>query len=173
MSQGIPGVVKYALISGAVFGFLGGAPFVSMLNCVCCALIIGSGFLAAMLSANESKSLGVQFTPGNGAVVGFVTGVVYGVADTITATISGLLFQEAAVEWMLDALELIDDLPPEVIDLITGQSSLGLAASIVLGLIIKIGFGIIFATLGGLIGGAVFKSEPAAPAPPVTPPAQA
>lgn len=166
MARGSPGLLKPALIGGAVFGFLGGAPVVSALNCACCALILGAGFLAAFLQSNEAKSLGLPFTPSNGALVGFVAGIVYGLADTLTATLSSLLFREVVMEWVLTALREIDEIPPEVLDLISGQSRLGLAASIALGLIVNVGFGMIFATLGGLIGGAVFKSEPAAPATP-------
>jgi len=163
MARGSPGLLKPALIGGAVFGFLGGAPVVSALNCACCALILGSGFLAAYLQSSDAKSLGVPYTPSNGALVGFVAGVVYGVADTITSTLSTLLFQKAAMEWIVKALEEVEGIPPEVLDFISGQSRLGFAASIALGLIVSVGFGMIFATLGGLIGGAVFKSAPAAP----------
>jgi len=164
MARSSPGLLKPALIGGAVFGFLGGAPVVSALNCACCALILGAGFLAAYLQSSEAKSLGVPFTPSNGALVGFVSGIVYGVAATLTSTLSSLLFQRVASEWITKALQNIDEIPPEVLDMITGQSRLGLAASIALGLIVSVGFGMIFATLGGLIGGAVFKSAPAAPA---------
>ena len=46
-----PDIFKPALISGLIFGFLGGAPIVGMLNCFCCSLILASGFTAAFLTA--------------------------------------------------------------------------------------------------------------------------
>jgi hypothetical protein len=56
-----PSMLKPALISGVAFGVAGAIPFVSALNCFCCALVIGSGMLASFLYSKESRAAGHRF----------------------------------------------------------------------------------------------------------------
>ena len=50
-----PSVWKPAAIGGLAFGVLGGMPVVQYLNCLCCVLVIGAGFLAAYLYSRECQ----------------------------------------------------------------------------------------------------------------------
>jgi hypothetical protein len=163
MTTGTPGILKPVLIGGAIFGFLGGAPFVGVLNCACCALILGAGFTASMLYAKECASLGVPFTPATGAKIGLAAGVVYAAVDTLTSTFSAMLFKEATLDWIVKVLEQIPDVPPEVVEQFATPSQRSLAASVLFGFLLTLGLGIIFSTLGGLIAAAIFRSEPAPP----------
>jgi hypothetical protein len=163
MERRAPGILKPVLIGGAIFGFLGGAPFVGILNCACCGLIVGAGFVAAMLHSRECAALGSPFSVATGAKVGLAAGVVYAVFDTLTSTVSALLFKEATLEWVVKVLERIPDFPPELIEPFTTPSQTSLAASVLFGFLLTLGLGIIFATTGGLIAGAVFRSEPEGP----------
>ena len=74
MGKNEPGVFKPALIAGAIFGFLGGAPFVGALNCFCCALVLGCGFVASLLHSRACQLVGAPFTAASGVKVGFVSG---------------------------------------------------------------------------------------------------
>jgi hypothetical protein len=167
MERSAPGILKPVLIGGAIFGFLGGAPFVGILNCACCALIVGAGFVATMLYSKQCVALGVPFTPAVGAKVGLAAGVVYAVFDTLTSTVSALLFKEATLEWVVKMLDQIPNVPPEVVEQFTTPSQSSLAASVLFGFLLTLGLGVIFATLGGLVAGAVFKSEPRGPSEPM------
>lgn len=161
MEKNGPGIFKPALISGLLFGFLGGAPFVGLLNCACCSLILGSGFVAAFLHSRDCRSLGLGFDAMAGLKVGLLAGLFYALGDTLTSTITGLLFHETTTKWVLEILEEIPEIPQELLDQIGYGLERGVVPTMMRDLITYLGFGIIFATIGGLIGGAVFKSEPA------------
>jgi hypothetical protein len=161
MDKSRPGILKPALISGLVFGFLGGAPFVGILNCACCSLILSAGFVAAFLHSRDCRSLGLGFDAMAGLKVGLLAGLFYALGDTITSTITGLLFHEAATKWILEILEEIPEVPQKVLDQIGYGLERGVVATMGWDLITNLGFGILFATIGGLIGGAAFKSDPA------------
>ena len=167
MARAAPGLIKPALIGGVIFGFLGGAPLVEILNCACCILVIGAGFVAGLLYSRQCRESGVPFDPAGGAKVGFVAGLFYGFAETVTTTLSRVLFHEAATEWVIDILEEIPSIPDQVTEQMTRGWEQGFVAGTLWTLITAIAFGIIFATIGGLIAGAVFKTKPAPSVEPV------
>jgi hypothetical protein len=78
-----PSMLKPALISGVAFGVVAAIPFINLINCACCALIIGCGFFAAFLSSKDNRAAGFAFRAGNGATVGLLSGLVYGVVSGI------------------------------------------------------------------------------------------
>lgn len=177
MNGQAPSMLKPVLIAGTAFGVAGAIPVLNWINCACCALIIGCGFVAAWLHSRQSKAAGVGFTVGTGAVAGLASGLVYGI---VTGVVSAVLSSVAGVgEWddIVEQLESVPSMDPTVLDQVnrlmesTGPSVLALA-----GIFFSIIFGVIFATLGGLIGGAAFKSPaaagPAMTAPPPPPPVQ-
>lgn len=160
-----PSMLKPALISGAVFGIAGAIPVINWLNCLCCALIIGCGLFAAFLYSRDCRSAGAVFGPGNGATVGLLSGLVYGL---ISGVFGGLINAAFGLGDISEALEQIQssgaDIDPEVIEQISAfMESSGPFLMIVLGTFFALLFGAIFATVGGLIGGSVFKVEPQAP----------
>jgi hypothetical protein len=163
-------MLKATLIGGALFGFLGGLPIIGALNCACCALFVAGGFLASFLQSKECSGAGVEFKAGSGAVVGLVSGLFYALASAITSGIVGLMFRPDP-EQLIGMLEQFD-LPPESIDMAAKfmEGSSGLAG-VFIGFFFTLLIAAIFSTIGGLIGGAVFKVEPP-PAPPAaqTPP---
>jgi phage tail protein X len=166
MNGQAPSPLKPALIAGTAFGVAGAIPVLNWINCACCALIIGCGFVAAWLASRQSKAAGQGFTVGNGAVAGLVSGLVYGI---VTGVVSAVLSSVAGVGDWDDVVEQLESLPtmdPAVLDQVnrlmesTGPTVLALA-----GIFFSIVFGVIFATVGGLIGGAAFKFNPPQPAP--------
>jgi len=160
-----PSMLKPALISGLAFGVAGAIPVINWINCACCALIIGCGFLAAFLYSKECQAAGVAFQPGNGATVGLVSGLIYGV---VSGVLGGLINATVGMGDWEEVIEQIEmsgaDIDPAVLDQIAHfmESSGGLMLFLI-GLFFALLFGAIFATIGGLIGGSVFKVEPQAP----------
>jgi len=162
---------KPAAIGGLLFGILGGLPIVGALNCACCALIIGGGFLAAYLHSRGSQSSGVAFGPGDGALVGLAAAPFYALASTV---IGALLFAAGigAGGWreaVDQAIRQTEDAGGDTEAIERFAEFLESAGPFLLGVL---GFGVslllalVFSTIGGLIGGAAFKYTPPPAAPP-------
>jgi hypothetical protein len=156
-----PSMLRPALISGVVFGIAGAIPVINWLNCACCALIVGCGFLAAYLYSKDCRAAGVPFAAGNGATVGLFSGLIYGV---ISGVLGGLI---NAVFGMSDWQEVIQqfqasgaNVDPEVIEQVSSfMEGSGSVVMLLIGLFLALVFGAIFGTIGGLIGGSVFKVQ--------------
>lgn len=178
MNQQAPSMVTPALVAGAVFGVLSGIPLVGALNCLCCALVIGGGFFAAFLYSKQAREANVPFAPGNGAVVGLLSGVFHAIVATIVSAVFNLLFGLGDWTQAIDQMEEYGQMDPETIDQISRfMDSTGPVVMILIGFLVWLLLGAIFATIGGLIGGAVFKNEPPIggagtmpPPPPTEPP---
>lgn len=154
-----PSLFKAALIGGGIAGVLGGIPFVS---CLCCLLMIGGGMLAAFLNSREFAAAGAPFRVGNGAAVGAASGVVYAVASGIVGFVFNKLLAGVipGAGGQPDFQEQFgDQMSPEQIEMFEGfaETMMG-PAGMAIGLLIAV----VFATIGGLIGGAIFKHEPPA-----------
>lgn len=162
-----PSMLKPALISGVAFGVAGAIPVINWLNCACCALIIGSGFVAAFLFSKDSRTAGVPFRAGNGATVGLVAGLIYGV---VSGVLGGLISATLGMGDWQEVIEQIQasgaEIDPAVLDQVSSfMESSGGMMMFLIGVFFALLFGAIFGTLGGLIGGSVFKVE----APPASP----
>jgi len=165
MTQSSPGIVKSALISGLLFGFLSGAPFINLLNCACCSLVVASGLVAAFLYSRDCQSSNVTFDAMGGVKVGLLAGVFCGLAETVTSTASDLLFHRATTEWMLEILEEVPEVPSEILEALSVGAERGVIPFILWALVTNLAFGLVFAAIGGLIGGAVFKYDATTPRP--------
>ena len=171
-----PDLLKPALISGLVFGLASAIPFVNFLNVCCCALVWGCGLLAAYLYATACRAAGVAFRPGTGAMVGLLAGAFYALSATVFGTVFSLLFGPAIVEMATRIVERMPEVPPfamEALERAQQEAGKFSIVSFILGLFFWIVCGAIFSTLGGLLGGALFKHEPPPPPPPpvIPPPA--
>jgi len=172
MDDQSPSMLKPTLIGGGLFGLLGAIPFVSMLNCACCALVMGGGFFAAYLYSKECSGQGAAFRPGSGAVVGLVAGMFYAITNAVLGWLFSQITTPPDIDEIIDQMEAAD-LPPEAIDSAVRFFEMFMSPfGVVIMFFVLLLAGAIFSTLGGLIGGAVFKVEPAPPAPPMvsTPP---
>ena len=166
MNGQAPSMLKPALIAGAAFGVAGAIPVVNWINCACCALIIGCGFVAAFLYSRQCTAAGAGFTVGNGAVVGLASGLVYGIVTGVVSAVITTVFGVGDLDEIVEQLGGVGTMDPQVLDQINRfMESTGPAVLSLIGLFFSIVFGVIFGTVGGLIGGAVFKSS----APPPTP----
>ena len=150
--------MKPALIGGAVFGVLATLPYIQYVNAVCCALYIGGGVLAVYLYLKEAPR--AEKTPyGDGAVVGALAGLFGAVATTLATIVLRLLgVGEEDAAQALAALEQSGvELPQFVLDMMgTSGLSVGMVFSTFVMAIILYG---IFATIGGLLGAAIFHRK--------------
>jgi hypothetical protein len=161
-----PSILKPASIGGGLAGLVGGLPIIGALNCACCALVVGGGFLASFLFSRTCQGAGVAFRAGTGAKVGALAGLFYAVVHGVVGSLFQLAFRTDPEE-ILAQMEQ-GGLPPEYLE--TAESIVRFLTSsggMVAGFIGLLVVGVIFSTIGGLIGGAAFKVEPAPPAEPV------
>ncbi len=168
MDRQAPSMLKSTLIGGATAGFVAGLPVLGALNACCCALVVAAGFFASFLYSNECKRAGAEFRPGTGAVVGLIAGLFYALSATI---VGGIVFMirggGASIEESIEQAESMGaELPPEAEPFIDFMTNASPALLMVLFFIIWLLIAAIFSTIGGLIGGSVFKVEPAPPASP-------
>jgi hypothetical protein len=141
--------LKPALLGGLIVGILSAIPLVQY---CCCIWAIGGGVLAAFLYV---KSSSVPVRTGDGAVVGALAGVVGGIIYLIIGLPFAIFFGMAAMEDQLT------------------RSGVQLPFSGIILIIVAMIVGAIFlallATLGGVIGVAIFekrKGNGSAPPPP-------
>jgi len=141
--------LKPALLGGLVVGLLSAIPFI---NYCCCIWSIGGGVLAAYLYIKDSPT---QVTTGDGAMVGGLAGVVGAIIYLVIGLPIAILFGMAAMEEQLTRSGV--QLPFSGVLLMIVS---GIVAAIILA---------VLATLGGLIGVAIFekrKGSGIAPPPP-------
>lgn len=137
-----------AVIAGVIGGIVGSIPFLSFLNLLCCGIIILTGLLAAFILKKRSGKI----DPKNGAIVGVLSGIVYGLVGAIGIFLLQLLLSmiqmSAAVMGPRKALPMLS----------SGAGGLisGLIAFFVT-LFINGVLGVIFGTIGGAIGGKLFE----------------
>ena len=158
MENKAPSMLMPALIAGGSFGFVSGLP---LSNCACCLWAAGAGFLAAFLYSKNCKSSGAQFDTGKGGVVGLLAGTVFGIVGAVVNSVFSLLTGGLDIDSMREAINanpMISD-PQAAEQAIQIFESVGPMFFIMVFALIWIVIGVLFAALGGLIGGAVFKVE--------------
>lgn len=148
--------IKPALIGGIGFGIASVLPYIEMVNVVCCALYIGGGVLACYLYLKDRQPLPATAPYGDGAVVGLLAGVIGGVVAGpvgLLLTLTGLRGGAGGLEEMVAAIEQAGVEVPFLADMSSG----GLGTTMIL---IGIAMGIVIygisATIGGLLGVAIF-----------------
>jgi hypothetical protein len=174
MDNPAPSMLKATLIGGSAAGFVAAIPIVGALNCFCCCLIIGGGFLAAFLYSLECKKTGTEFRAGQGALVGLLAAVFYALVNSLVGGAIQLALGMGIDQASEDVFEMMEqfggEVPPEAEQVLEFLSGAPILLLVVMSFFITLCIAAIFSTIGGLIGGAVFKVEPPAPAPPAAPP---
>ena len=151
---------KAALMGGGLFGLIAALPYIGMLNAVCCALYIGGGVLAVYLYLKGQASF-EQATYGDGAIVGILAGAIGGVVVTVVGALvlSLGLGPDAGdpAEAFAQLEQMGIELPQVLRDLVGAD---GVSASM-LGtqLVVNVVTFAIFATIGGLVGVAIFRKK--------------
>ena len=171
------GILKPALIAGVLLGILSIVPGLQLVNCACCAWVIGGGILAAHLYVKSSIT---AVTLGRGMVLGLLTGAIGGVVYILFSIPLQIVMSGGSVRYFEQARQSlygVPNLPPAwreaLASMPTGGNELAVLL-VITGLLMIVAFSIP-GMLGGLIGVALFEKRKIAghmPAyhPPVYPP---
>jgi hypothetical protein len=161
--------MKPALIGGVALGILSVIPIVNVVNLCCCAWAILGGVLAANLYIKSSPT---PVKPADGAVVGALAGAVGAAINLVIGIPISIITGGASAAMMSSILANVN---PDMAAQVAAQAQASaastgaaLAAAIPAALIGSICL-IIFATIGGLIGVAVFEKRKGGDIPPPPP----
>jgi hypothetical protein len=164
-----------ALYGGIIMAVISSVPFLSLINCLCCAGVLFGGFIAVYFYKNNFTPDTQPFTTGDCIAVGALAGIVSAVLGTILTFVFLAIFGNVMAQFVLDALRHSNvQIPEDVMGQI--EQSMGGAMTVFFvvttffkALIIDVVFGL----LGGLIGYSVFrpKQQAGMPMPPMPPPA--
>ena len=148
-----------ALLGGAFIGVLSALPLVNVANCCCLWLVAGGALAAYVMQQNHPAPI----RAGDGAAVGFLAGVVGAFAYVVVAAPINLVMAPMAEAMRDRMLQGAEEMPGEVRDAITRFGSGG--AGLAFGFVMSLFLGMVFSTLGGLLGAVLFKKA-GPPAPP-------
>jgi hypothetical protein len=161
-----------ALIGGLFIGVLSALPIIGALNLCCCAWVIGGGVVTAYLMQNASL---VAITVGDGALGGLIAGIIGAVVRSVLYIPIFLIMGPLQGRIMQHVFENARDMP-EGLRVFMQRSMFGgagLAIAFVSRFMMWLVIGALFATIGGMIGAAIFgRGKPtvvAAPPPPPPP----
>lgn len=149
--------LKPALIGGVAFGIAAAMPYIGMLNGLCCALFIGSGVLAVYLYIKDRPPAAAA-PYGDGAAVGLLAGLVGGV----TATVVGALVAAAGfgANQMAEGLAQMQQAGISLPEWLVSPQMNAPKFFLLLGS--NVVLNAVFATVGGLVGIAIFHKKDAA-----------
>lgn len=148
-----PGMLRAALIGGGVAGVLTAVPLV---NCLCCLWIIAGAMLAAHLLAKDSPG---PLTPGDGAVVGILTGIVAAIVDAVASIPFETMNREYVQKFMDQLSQFADEMPAgweSWLDQRAGDLS---PAWFLLGLLASAVIYAVLGAVGGTIGASLFGKK--------------
>jgi hypothetical protein len=151
-------LTRPALIGGLVVGVLSALPLISAANICCCLWVVSGGVAASYLLQQDRDA---PITLGDGALVGLMAGIVGAFVSlvlSIPITIALAPFQQRLIEQLINS----GTLPPDFQDYMSG--AVGGTAGLAIGFFFMLIAGIIFGTLGGLLGAAIFR-KPQTPIP--------
>jgi hypothetical protein len=177
-----PSFGQPALIGGVVMGVLSALPIVSAANLFCCCLwVLSGGALAAYLLQQNQPA---PITPGDGALVGLLAGLIGAAVHFVLSIPIGLFIAPLERQLVQRIIEVIGPMPPDMRDFFeryAGGAEPSFATFLtfrVIALMFNLVVGAIFSTIGGLLGAAIFRRPGGGPpppsgAPPPAPPAAA
>jgi hypothetical protein len=160
-------VISAAVLGGLFIGVLSALPIVNVANC-CCLWIIGGGVLAAYLVQQGDPR---PITVGRGAIAGVTAGVI-GAFVWLFVSIALNPFMAPLQERLVDTMiRNAQDMPPDVrelIDMTANRASSPLRYAV--GVAFHLFAGLIFATLGGILGAVFYRRQDESPGDVVPPP---
>jgi hypothetical protein len=133
-----------AALGGLLMALLSDLPIISIVNCILCAGIWGSGILAVLIYRNLEKT-SPDLTISQGATLGGLAGIV----GAIISSLLSIVFSGASVAASMDALRS----NPAMADALNNVPSwvFSTGAGFVSSLLCNLIFYIIFGAIGGLI----------------------
>ena len=152
-----------ALVGGVVLGVLSALPIVYAGNLCCCLWVVSGGLVAAyLLQQNHAGPI----TPGDGALVGLLAGLVGAFVQTILSIPIDIIVAPMERAMLQRFMEISGNMPVEMRDAFDRYSSsgapfgvLGVILRRIIGLMFMLFIGAIFSTLGGLLGAFIFRKD--------------
>jgi len=158
-----PNYTQPALVGGLVLGVLSALPIVAAGNLCCCLWVVSGGLVASYLFQQNHAA---PMTPGDGALVGLLAGLVGACVQTIVSIPVEMLVAPMERAMLQRFMDVAGNMPVEMRDAFDRYSSsnapfgvIGLILRRVIGLMFMLFIGAIFSTLGGLLGALVFRRE--------------
>ena len=142
-----PGYTQPAIVGGLFLGVLSALPLISAGNVCCCMWIVGGGLIAAYL-LQQNYTTPIQAA--DGALVGFLAGLVGAVVFLVLSIPINILMgplERALVDRLMETSAAF----PSDFREYVGSTAGGVIGA-VLGFMLMLFVGSIFATLGGLLG---------------------
>jgi hypothetical protein len=164
-----PGKVQPALVGGLITGLLSSIPVIDAGNLCCCLWVLLGGAIAARMLVKRSPYLPI--TTGEGAEVGALAGVVSAGIVLVIGVPIGLLMSSTTTESLRQITDSIGnpafrDTTLQVADMMRDHPLLFALLSWFIRSIIMIAF----ATVGGMMGVAMFEKRKGQQPPPPPPP---
>lgn len=167
-----PDKVIPALYGGIIMAVISSVPFLSFINCLCCAGIMLGGFLGIFFYKNNFTPDTPPFTAGDCMGVGALSGVFGAVIGTILSALFIALFGNIMGDFIMEFLRNADiQVPPEALDALEESLSAGFTImSLFISFISSLIINAIFGLLGGLIGYSIYKPKQQMMQPPMVQP---
>jgi len=149
-------MLKAAILGGLFIGILSALPVISIVNC-CCLWIIAGGMLAAYIDQQNDPR---PTTAGRGAAVGVLAGVIGAFIWIPAAVVLNLVMAPIQQGLLEEVIRNARDMPPEArawLEGLAGQGSSPFRYAV--GFFFQFFAGVIFATLGGVLGAAFFRND--------------
>ncbi len=144
------------LIGGMFTGVLSALPIISAANCCCVWLIGGGAITAYLLQQGQSEPISLADASVGGCLAG-----VFGAFVSAVVSVPIQLVTQPLQRQMADLLRGNADIPPELAEMVGQLSDAGVSA-VLFGFVVMLLLGMVFSTLGGLLGSIVFRpSRPA------------
>ena len=156
-----------ALLGGLLLGVLSALPIVKWGNSCCCLWVLAGGAVAAYLLQHGQDR---PITAGDGAGVGFLTGVFGAILWQVIALPIAIFWGPIETQFLIRLFGNMD-LPENTRPVIEAlrQNAQFRVLGFVVGAFFALCVSIVFSTLGGLLGAALFRTK-VVPPPPDQPP---
>jgi hypothetical protein len=146
-----------ALIGGLVTGVLSALPLIGAFNACCCLWVVAGGVTAAYLLQDRDPN---PIQVGDGAIAGLMAGVI-GAFVYLILSIPITLLMAPMMTAFTDRMLNDSNLPPEFREFVS--SGIGTAFGIILSFVGYLMAGVLFSTLGGVLGAVIFRKKTAPP----------
>ena len=147
-------------MGGLVGGALSALPIISAGNLCCCLWIVSGGVVAAyVLQQNQATPV----TPGDGAVAGLLAGIIAAFVSLIISIPISLLVAPTERLVLQRLLERMGNMPPEFREYARSGGRLGSGLRLILGFFVMLCLGMVFSTVGGVLGAVIFRKTAPGP----------
>jgi hypothetical protein len=151
-----------ALVGGLVMGVLSALPVISAGNLCCCLWVVSGGLVASyVLQQNQAAPV----SSSDGAVAGLLAGIVGAFVASIVSIPVDLLVAPLQRAMLDQALEMAGTVPPQMREFLEAMNARPTAAPLLwiaarlTSFFFTLFLGMVFSTLGGLVGAAIFRKR--------------